>query len=173
MKIIISIAATRNSEGRVDKKIMINDVSRAYVYSRSESPTFVEICSEDFEAGDENNCGELQVSMYGTRQAAQNWQYCVAQLMESNEFTSAKSSPCMFWHEARDIACMVHRDDFFSTGRDGDSRWLQKKIEAAFEIKTTVIGPENGDQKQAKVLTERSRAAKVGSTTKQIQDTQS
>ena len=152
MKIIISIAATRNSEGRVGKKIMINDVSRAYFYARSESPTFVEMGSEDFEAGDENNCGELQVSMYGTRQAAQNWQHCVTQLMESNGFTSARSSPCMFWHEARDIACMVHGDDFFSTGRDRDLRWLQKKIEAAFEIKTTVVGPESGDQKQAKVL---------------------
>ena len=131
---------------------MINDVSRAYFYARSESPTFVEICSEDFEAGDENNCGELQVSMYGTRQAAQNWQHCVTQLMESKGFMPARSSPCMFWHEARDIACMVHGDDFFSTGRDGDLRWQQKKIEAAFEIKTTIIGPEDGDQKQAKVL---------------------
>eukprot|EP00973_Karenia_brevis_P016902 2317501-Karenia_brevis.AAC.1 len=62
MKLIISIAATRNTGGKVDKEIMINDVSRAYFYVRSESPTFVEICSEDFELGDENKCGELQVS---------------------------------------------------------------------------------------------------------------
>ena len=43
MKLIISIAATRNARGRVDKKIMVNDVSRAYFYARSESPTYVEI----------------------------------------------------------------------------------------------------------------------------------
>eukprot|EP00973_Karenia_brevis_P030775 4244518-Karenia_brevis.AAC.1 len=60
MKIIISIAATRNKEGHIDKKIMINDVSRAYFYAKSEKPTFVEICQEDFEPGDEERCGELQ-----------------------------------------------------------------------------------------------------------------
>eukprot|EP00973_Karenia_brevis_P052167 7248858-Karenia_brevis.AAC.1 len=131
---------------------MINDVSRAYFYAKSESPTFVEICSEDFEPGDEDRCGELQVSMYGTRQAAQNWQHCVTQLMESNGFTPARSSPCMFWHKSKDIACMVHGDDFFSAGTDEDLKWLQRKVESAFEIKTTVIGPEEGDRKQAKVL---------------------
>ena len=152
MKLIISIAATRNSEGKVDKKIMANDISRAYFYARSESPTFVEICSEDFEAGDEDRCGELQVSMYGTRQAAQNWQHCMTELMEANGFTPAKSSPCMFWHRARDIACMVHGDDFFSTGRESDLKWLQKKVEEAFETnyctRSRKRGPKAGEGAQ-------------------------
>eukprot|EP00973_Karenia_brevis_P017402 2386238-Karenia_brevis.AAC.1 len=106
MKVIISIAATRNQEGRIDKQIMINDISRAYFYAPSEKPTFVEICKEDFEPGDEEKCGELQVSMYGTRQAAQNWQSCVINLMERNGFVSAKSSPCMFWHRGRYVVTM-------------------------------------------------------------------
>eukprot|EP00973_Karenia_brevis_P096206 12431157-Karenia_brevis.AAC.1 len=63
---------------------MINDVSRAYFFAKSEKPTFVEICQEGFEPGDEERCGELQVSMYGMRQAAQNWQNCVTKLTENN-----------------------------------------------------------------------------------------
>ena len=98
MKLFISIAATRNKEGQIDKKIMVNDISIAYFYAKSESPTFVERCDEDFQEGDEEMCGELQVSMYGTRQAAQKWQQCVTRLMEGNGFDSAKSNPCMFWH---------------------------------------------------------------------------
>eukprot|EP00973_Karenia_brevis_P042751 5916416-Karenia_brevis.AAC.1 len=152
MKLIISIAATRNHEGRIDKKIMINDVSRAYFYAPSEKPTFVEICAEDFEPGDEDKCGELQVSMYGTRQAAQNWQSCIINLMEKNGFTSARSSPCMFWHKGRDLVTMVHGDDFFTAGCEEDPKWLKIIVEAAFEIKTKIIGPEAKDDKQAKVL---------------------
>eukprot|EP00973_Karenia_brevis_P062167 8646618-Karenia_brevis.AAC.1 len=90
--------------------------------------------------------------MYGTRQAAQNWQACVTQLMESNGFTQAKSSPCMFWHRTREIASMVHGDDFFSTGKEEDLRWMKEKVEKAFEIKTKIIGPEKHDEKQARVL---------------------
>eukprot|EP00973_Karenia_brevis_P033097 4567309-Karenia_brevis.AAC.1 len=131
---------------------MINDVSRAYFYAPSEKPTFVEICKEDFEPGDEERCGELQVSMYGTRQAAQNWQSCVIKLMEKNGFIPAKSSPCMFWHRGRDITSMVHGDDFFTAGREEDLKWLKRIIEGAFEIKTKMIGPEASDDKQAKVL---------------------
>eukprot|EP00973_Karenia_brevis_P046812 6495245-Karenia_brevis.AAC.1 len=65
---------------------MVNDVSRAYFYARSESPTFVRICDEDWEEGDENRCGELQVSMYGTRQAAQNWQNKVSEVLGEHGF---------------------------------------------------------------------------------------
>eukprot|EP00973_Karenia_brevis_P082020 11371124-Karenia_brevis.AAC.1 len=72
--------------------------------------------------------------------------------MESNGFTTAKSSPCMFWHRGRDIVSMVHGDDFFTVGREEDLRWLKKIVEGAFEIKTKVIGPEGKDEKQARVL---------------------
>ena len=75
LKMIISIAATRHKVlKKITRKIMINDVSRAYFYANSDRPTFVEICEEDWEPGDEAMCGELNVSMYGTRRAAQNWQ---------------------------------------------------------------------------------------------------
>ena len=68
---------------------MINDVSRAYLYAKSEKPTFVELCEEDKKDGDEEMCGELRVSMYGTGQAALNWQKCVSQLMTSSGFKNA------------------------------------------------------------------------------------
>ena len=49
---------------------MVNDVSRAYFYAPSLKPTFVQICAEDFEPGDEHRYGKLLASMYGTRPAA-------------------------------------------------------------------------------------------------------
>eukprot|EP00973_Karenia_brevis_P087521 12136155-Karenia_brevis.AAC.1 len=104
---IISIAATRDSsKNHTARKIMVNDVSRAYFNAKSDTPTFVKLCEEDTEKGDEHMCGELRVSMYGTRKAAQNWQKCVSEALGKLGFQSGRSSPCMYWHPHRDIATM-------------------------------------------------------------------
>eukprot|EP00973_Karenia_brevis_P013477 1830182-Karenia_brevis.AAC.1 len=66
---------------------MVNDVSRAYFYAKAQQPTFVELCEEDKVPGEEGMCGELLVSMYGTRTAALNWQQCVTQALVSNGFS--------------------------------------------------------------------------------------
>ena len=74
---------------------MVNDVSRVYFYTESLKPTFVQICDEDVEEGDEDRCGELLVSMYGTRPAAGNWQRCYTELLKKNGFKAATSSTCI------------------------------------------------------------------------------
>ena len=53
---IISVAATGWSSKSRARKTMINDVARAYFNAPSLSPTFVDICDEDFEEGDEGMC---------------------------------------------------------------------------------------------------------------------
>ena len=74
LRTLISIAATNSYTNEGPNKMMINDISRAYFYAPSTTPTFVDICDEDWAGGDEWNCCELFVSMYGTRSAAVNWQ---------------------------------------------------------------------------------------------------
>ena len=54
--------------------IMINDIRRAYFYAKAKRAVYVELPAEDCEPGDENMCGELLYSMYGTRDAASNWE---------------------------------------------------------------------------------------------------
>ena len=144
-KTIISIAATIDKEHqRITRKIMVNDISRAYFSAKSDAPTFVEICEEDRQLGDDNMCGELNVSMYGTRGAAQNWQRCVSEVLTKQGFVQAKSSPCLFWHPVKDISTLIHGDEFVSTGTGNAFAWLEKVIEAAFEITSTLMRPEDG-----------------------------
>ena len=61
LRLIISIAANRRTNNSKQWKVMVNDVSRAYFYAESLKPTFVQICEEDFEEGDDDRCGELLV----------------------------------------------------------------------------------------------------------------
>ena len=52
-------------------RIGIFDVSRAYFYAPGTRPLFINLPDEDWEEGDEGLVGELQISLYGTRDAAQ------------------------------------------------------------------------------------------------------
>lgn len=54
LRLMVSIAATGKSFRGCQRNIMINDVARAYDNVPSFVPTFVNICEEDFEEGDED-----------------------------------------------------------------------------------------------------------------------
>ena len=52
---------------------MSNDVKRAYFYAPSTREVYIRIHKEDLEDGDEDKVGMLNLSLYGTRDAALNW----------------------------------------------------------------------------------------------------
>ncbi len=74
LRFILHLAASLNNNGKY--KIMINDVSRAYFYAlvKEGQYIYVKLPPEDTLPGEENMCGRLNFSMYGTRRAATNWQ---------------------------------------------------------------------------------------------------
>ena len=70
LRLILSIAATHNYD------VMTNDVSRAYSYApvKEGQYIYVKLPEEDILPGEEQMCGRLNYSMYGTRRASTNWQ---------------------------------------------------------------------------------------------------
>ena len=50
------------------------DVWRAYFYAPTRRRVFVELPPEHYQPSDEHMCGLLQYSLYGMRDAAQNWE---------------------------------------------------------------------------------------------------
>ena len=54
-------------------EMMYADVSRAYFYAKAVRPVYVNLPDEDRPEKDEQMCGRLMMSMYGTRDAATNW----------------------------------------------------------------------------------------------------
>ena len=64
LRTLLSATVTGNKH----KVLLFNDTSRAYMYARTSSDMYAELCEEDeTEPGDENRCGKLMMSMYGTR----------------------------------------------------------------------------------------------------------
>ena len=64
LKILLSFTTSEIHSGRC---LMHNDVSRAYFHAPAIRDVFVEIVGEDQEPGDEDRCGWLNVSMYGSQ----------------------------------------------------------------------------------------------------------
>merc|ERR1712086_782235 len=72
LKLLISMCARRQSDAKPCRMAIV-DIKRAYFYAKARRPVFIEIPAEDREEGEEGMVGQLQLSLYGTRDAAQNW----------------------------------------------------------------------------------------------------
>ena len=112
LKIILSMTACCNN-GEV---VMVNDISRAFCHAKAKREVLVKLPQEDTKPVEEGLCGRLNYSMYGTRDAAQNWfeEYC--QGLVGIGFKQGPAIPCVFYHEDRAIRTYVHADDYVSTG---------------------------------------------------------
>ena len=149
VKMVISEAADKSGK---EKCLMHNDVSRAYFHAEAVRDVFVEIIEEDAEEGDGGRCGWLNLSMYGTRDAASNWERKYGTVLMKMNFEKGKANPCVFRHKERGIETTVHGDDFFSCGALEDLRWMQRELEKDFALKTNIIGRKEGLLKQLVVL---------------------
>ena len=134
-----------------DNRLMVSDISRAYFYAKSRRPTYVAIPSEDWEEGDEDNCARLEVSMYGTRDAASNWSDCYATHLLGIGFKQSRSNPCLFHHPTKKVQVMVHGDDYLSLGNKQGLKWFADELSKRFECKSQVLGPEGEEGCQSKI----------------------
>ena len=64
--------------------------------------------------------GRLKKAMYGTRSAPRMWQKVVKQTMTDMGFSSCITTPCLYYHQARDIFVVAHVDDFLCSGKVAD-----------------------------------------------------
>ena len=113
---------------------------------------FIEIPKEDKKTCDEDMVGMLNLSLYGTRDAAQNWQREYTSFMKDIGFQVGRASPCNFYHPRLNITCTVHGDDFTSCGPETAIEWFKAKISGRYESKHDVLGPGAKHQKSIRVL---------------------
>ena len=101
LKFLAAICA-KGQTGSQRKRFAVIDIKRAYFYAPSKRPMFIEIPEEDRVIGDEDKVGRLELSLYGTRDAAQNWSSEYTKSLKDWGFTVGRSSPCNFCHTDRD-----------------------------------------------------------------------
>ena len=97
-KALFSLAVTseygkRTARRKHKKKLLLIDVRRAYLYAAAKRDVYVVLPDEDASPG---MCGKLMKSMYGTRDAAANWEDEYTSFMMSLGFIPGIASPCAF-----------------------------------------------------------------------------
>ena len=88
-KLLLSLAAIEGIRFKKGckssgKNLDFIDVRRAYFHANARRLVFVNLPPEDYQEG---VCGRLNKSLYGTRDAAQNWEHA---------YKSGVASPCIF-----------------------------------------------------------------------------
>eukprot|EP00974_Lingulodinium_polyedra_P004565 429083-Lingulodinium_polyedra.AAC.1 len=80
------------------------DVSRAYFHADVDRPVLIELPIEDYEDGDEYRVGVLRKSMYGTRDAALNWEREYCRILAEMGLERGKTSGNLFKDLKRDAS---------------------------------------------------------------------
>ena len=122
---MISVCASTQG-GENPHRILSVDVKRAYFYAPAKRPIFIELPVEDRLQGEEDMVAQLNLSLYGTRDAAQNWTQEYTRALVAAGFTVGKASPCNFYHKKLGMALSVHGDDFTVSGPEPALEWLKK-----------------------------------------------
>ena len=103
------------------------DVSRAYFHAKAQRPVLVKLPAEDCAGKDEGKIGLLgKKSMYGTRDAASNWQRDWQGHLENWGYELGRSSRNLFHNKKRETSGLTHGDDFVVTGNEGESVGAQE-----------------------------------------------
>ena len=99
LRALIHEAATlRRGQDMRSTVVMVNDVSRAFFEAPAVRQVCVELPDEDRTQADKSadNVGHLKMSLYGTRDAAMNWQEEVAREMAKWGFKRGRYNPCLY-----------------------------------------------------------------------------
>ena len=90
--------------------------------------------------------------MYGTRDAAQNWQSEYSQRLIDSGFTRGRASPCVFHHVARGIRILFNGDDYVSMGLPEQLKWMEEQLASKCQIKTQLLGPHDDNLKELNIF---------------------
>lgn len=133
-------------------RMAVIDIKRAYFYAPAKRPVFIEIPDEDKEPGGWGKVGQLHLSLYGARDAAQNWTAEYTKRLEEMGFTTGWASPCNFTHKSRGINLTVHGDDFAVVANAKQLQWFGDTMKSIYDIKMSTLGPDEGQVNEVRLL---------------------
>ena len=126
------------------------DVRRAYFHAKARRDVYVKLPREAPGVG---MCGKLNKAMYGTRDAAQHWEYEYVEFLAGSGFKQGRATPCMFYHPDRELRVVVHGDDFTLGGLSWELDWFRKEISEKFEVKFRArLGDSEEGDKSLRIL---------------------
>ena len=136
IKALLSLACSQCGRTRKIRKLAFIDIKKAYFHAPAQRLVYVQLPNEAFSSDQVNKfCGRLNFSLYGTRDAAQNWETEYTRVLLDLGFAQGKSSPCIFRCKSRDLSCVIHGDDFTLLGPHDQLNWFNRELSRKFQVK--------------------------------------
>ena len=102
LRILIALAA-KGIDDPDPTCMLLLDIKKAHFYAPCKQRKFVRLPPEDPKSLDPEICGELKFSMYGTRDAASNWEDAYTSFLEGLGYVRGRSSPCVFYSKEDNV----------------------------------------------------------------------
>ena len=176
--IISETATVDNGADTEEKVLLISDVSRAFFEApatRKVAVTLPDEALEEWEKGS-GKVGMLKMSLYGTRDAAVNFQREVTKIMTALGLEQAKYNASLYFRKDNrgcrrpgatyggvgtatrkglgKLTVLVHGDDFVASGSRGDIDEFRQALRRRFTVKDKIVGPriDRGDVNETRIL---------------------
>jgi hypothetical protein len=133
LRIICSVVMSQPKEKKHVLRFL--DISRAHPHCRIRRLVYIKLPEEDPRSADPMLCGRLNMALYGTRDAGQNFEFEVTEVVTGAGCEQGISSPCVYKVKERELYFFHHGDDFFAGGPEEESQWLVKVLEKKFIVK--------------------------------------
>ena len=156
LKAIKSIAANHKETF----SFMHIDVSRAYFHAKAQRPVLILLLVEDRKGTDAGKVGLMKKSMYGTRDAASNWERDWQEHVRNWRFQFGLGSKKLFHHKENRLSGLTHGDNFVLTGPTKTLTEFENETTSVYSIKAKIVG--HGSPKSIKTLNRRLHSGKRG-----------
>ena len=131
---------------------MLLDVTRAHFHPPIQRKLFVELPLEDREEG-ADFVGELERTMYGTRDASASWERFYTEVFELSGVSSGDFCPCLFCNQTSGVQAWVHGHDKALLGTRQEVLALEKLLGEKMLLKrTALLGFADGDDRTDRLL---------------------
>jgi recombinational DNA repair protein (RecF pathway) len=134
-----------------NRKLMILDIERAFLYGYIEDEIYNELPDED-PMKEEGYVGKLTRAMSGTRAAPQVWREVVRKAMSILGFSPSSTCPCVCYNQEKEIRVFTHVDDFLCSGEGHELQWIRKELQKEFELKHDMMVNYQDEAKGANFL---------------------
>ena len=148
LRFLLSLQRTGGFAAKM--KVSFIDIKRAHWTAKVQRFIYVRLPPEEAQPG---KCARLNKSMYGCKDAAQNWELEITSFFLDHGFVQGLSSPVIYVHALKCLYVSVHGDDITSLGPESSLNWLKDSIMTRYEIKYGgMLGPDKHDLKDVSIL---------------------
>ena len=125
-----------------NKTMLVSDVSRAFFEAAARRKVAVILPDDALEPGENKDdvVGVLKQSLFGTRDAAVNFQREVKAMMENAGLTQLNYNASLYCNSKTGVRVMVHGDDFVAVGARDEVESFRKQVASRFPLKGKVAG---------------------------------